>query len=280
MRATLRCIRGHAHPENLPQATPHIGVVPFRKCLHLLWPYTPQPEVRSGGASHQEENPNCVKIINQGDFLEHRSLFPALLQDIADVPQMTNRHSQNFQPLLGVGNSRSPRTLTSNCTLKIAPAKLHRTVALDPHTGPPLWTPTLDPHSGPSLWPLWTFTLDPHTGPSHWTLTLDLHSGPSHWTLTLDFTLDFHPHSSRNLEPSLWTFTLDLTLDFFFGLSLWTLTLDPPHTVLAAGLVFLPNLTSKIAACPFLLSSDSHEWRTCSEESILAWTDRSLYLLE
>ena len=44
---------------------------------------------------------------------------------------------------------------------------------------------------------------------------------------------------------------------------------------------FLPHLTSKIAACPFLLpTSDSHKGRIYPDESILAWTDRSLLLLE
>ena len=42
----------------------------------------------------------------------------------------------------------------------------------------------------------------------------------------------------------------------------------------------LPNLTSKIAACPFLSFSDSHQRRIYPEELILAWTDRSLLLLE
>ena len=44
--------------------------------------------------------------------------------------------------------------------------------------------------------------------------------------------------------------------------------------------VFWPNLTSKIPACPFLSSSVSHHWRIFLEESILAWTDMSLLLLE
>ena len=45
---------------------------------------------------------------------------------------------------------------------------------------------------------------------------------------------------------------------------------------------FLPNFTSKIAACDFLSSSsiDSIRRRTYTVESILAWTDRSLLLLE
>ena len=45
---------------------------------------------------------------------------------------------------------------------------------------------------------------------------------------------------------------------------------------------FLPNFTSKIAACEFLSSStlDSHRSRTYPLETILAWTDRLLLLLE
>ena len=45
---------------------------------------------------------------------------------------------------------------------------------------------------------------------------------------------------------------------------------------------FLPICFSKIAACEFLSSSslDSYMRRTYPEESILAWTDRSLLLLE
>ena len=38
----------------------------------------------------------------------------------------------------------------------------------------------------------------------------------------------------------------------------------------------LPNLTSKIAACPFLSSSVSHTRRMHLEESIVTWNDRSL----
>ena len=45
---------------------------------------------------------------------------------------------------------------------------------------------------------------------------------------------------------------------------------------------FLPHFTSKVAACPCSSSSscDSHKRRTCPVQSILAWTDRSLLLLE
>ena len=55
---------------------------------------------------------------------------------------------------------------------------------------------------------------------------------------------------------------------------------DRSRDSVAALSVFLTNLTSKIAACAFLSSFDSHERRTYPEVSILARTDRSLLLLD
>ena len=61
-------------------------------------------------------------------------------------------------------------------------------------------------------------------------------------------------------------------------------SLLPPSTSTAdvRHVPFLPYVTSKTAACPSSSSSsfDSHKRRTQPVESILAWTDRSLLLLE
>ena len=54
-------------------------------------------------STHQEEEPSCLGIVDPWDFVELNLLFPALLlQEIAHIFGLANRHSQDFQPLLGV----------------------------------------------------------------------------------------------------------------------------------------------------------------------------------
>ena len=76
----------------------------------------------SCGATHQEEKPNCLRIIYQRDFLEQRFLFPALLlKEIANVlPADQSALHRTFNLCSVWGNSRSPLHTTASSWTRLA----------------------------------------------------------------------------------------------------------------------------------------------------------------
>ena len=77
------------------------------------------------------------------------------------------------------------------------------------------------------------------------------------------------------------SWSLPSTADATDSRSAKSCSADRSRDSLTAVSDVLPNLTSKIAACPFLSStSDSHGRGKNPEDFILVWTDRSLLLFE